>query len=66
MINYWARLIQYDENRYNYILYNLMLSKSNDNGITFKWLDFIKDILNECGLNRFGMIKAYITVILNG
>ena len=50
MVNYWARLIQYDENRYNCILYNLMLSKSNNNGITFKWLDFIKDVLNECGL----------------
>ena len=50
MVNYWARLIQYDENRYNCILYNLMLSKCNNNGITFKWLDFIKDVLNECGL----------------
>ena len=37
--------------RFNCILYHLILSKCNNDHASFKWLDFIKDILNECGLS---------------
>ena len=50
MINYWARIVHYTENRFNCIFYNLILSKCNNEGANFKWIDFIKNILNECGL----------------
>ena len=42
-----------------YILYNSMLSKCNNNGITFKWLDFIKDILIESGLTYLDVQGLY-------
>ena len=51
MVNYWARIVHYHENRFNCILYHLILSKCNNDHASFKWLDFIKDILNECGLS---------------
>ena len=51
MVNYWARIVHYHENRFNCILYHLILSKCNNDHANFKWLDFIKDILNECGLS---------------
>ena len=33
MINYWARIVHYTENRYNCIFYNLILSKCNNDGV---------------------------------
>ena len=44
MVNYWARIVHYHENRFNCILYHLILSKCNNDHASFKWLDFIKDI----------------------
>ena len=48
----WNKLtiVHYTENRFNCIFYNLILSKCNNEGTNFKWIDLIKNILNECGL----------------
>ena len=51
MINYWSRIVNNDEHRLNNILYNLLLQKFVRDAPKFRWLKFIKDTLDECGLS---------------
>ena len=49
MIKYWISLVNNDNgNKLSKIMYNIMLDETN-NGNTFKWLDYIKDILISVG-----------------
>ena len=51
MINYWSRLAHNNDNRLNYILYNLLFRKYLQERTEVRWLSFIRSILNDCGLS---------------
>jgi hypothetical protein len=49
MISFWSKLIQ-NESKLSSILYKLMLSLSEQNQQTFKWIKCVESIFNEVGL----------------
>jgi len=49
-ISFWARLISGENYKYTRNLYVLSRQLYDKNFIKCKWLDFVKGILNECGL----------------
>ena len=50
MVSYWARILHGKDNKLSSILYKLMMKIRNDNNEISKWMRFIHDILNECGI----------------
>jgi hypothetical protein len=49
MISFWSKLIQ-NESKLSSILYKLILSLSEQNQQTFKWIKCVESIFNEVGL----------------
>jgi len=50
MLNYWSRLVLGNENKLSYLTYKMMFELDKRGQCTFKWLNAIKDSLNNVGL----------------
>ena len=59
MVNYWSRIVHNSDVRLNHMLYKLMLYKNLNYGIDFKWLNFIRNILHDCGLSYIWNEQIY-------
>ena len=51
MISFWISLIAGRRDKISFKLYVMCLTLYNDGTLTFEWLDCIKSIITECGLN---------------
>ena len=51
MISFWGRLITGHQNKLSFIIYQIMTNENKQSGATFKWLESIKNILNENGFH---------------
>lgn len=51
MIGYWAKLITDKESKLSHIMLTKLTEFSTNNKISIPWLNFIKHILNSCGLS---------------
>ena len=59
MISYWARILHGKDNKLSCLLYKLMLNLSDENNEISKWITFVQNILNECGLTFIWMQQNF-------
>ena len=52
MINFWSRLLNGKESKICAVLYKLVFLYYNDYGIDTKWIAYIKNILDNCGMSN--------------
>ena len=52
MINFWCRLVRGNETKFSSLLYKLLHVYYTDYGYESKWLKFIKNILDDCGMSN--------------
>ena len=51
MINYWTRLITGKNTKLSYVMYTCLLQLHSSGVYSSPWLDYIRNICNECGLS---------------
>ena len=49
MINFWCRILQGSRNKITYIVYQLAKVMHESQICTFPWIQYVKNLLNECG-----------------
>ena len=52
MIRFWCRILNRKEFKLSYLLYKLMYINFVNYGYENKWLSFIQNILNSCGMSN--------------
>ena len=52
MINFWGRIINGKECKIAHVLYKLLLINLNNYGFESKWLIYIKNVFNNCGMSN--------------
>ena len=52
MINFWSRLLNGKESKICAVLYKLVFLYYNDYGINTKWISYIKNIFDNCGMSN--------------
>lgn len=52
MVKYWIQLLTGKQKKYCTILYNLLLTKYFNSGVTFSWINVVKSIFDECGMSN--------------
>ena len=52
MIKFWCRLVRGNETKFSTLLYELLHVYYTDYGYESKWLKFIKNILDDCGMSN--------------
>ena len=63
MISYWAKLISLSLDKLSRTLYNIMLNEIENRQASFKWVECIKNILNESRFSYVWRYQNYITKI---
>lgn len=58
MISYWCKLIIGKQHKFCSILYKFLYSKFLDDS-EFKWLNFIKSVFEETGLNNIWLSQTF-------
>ena len=66
MIRFWCRILNGKEFKLSYLLYKLMYINFTNYGYENKWLSFIQNILNSCGMSNIWLDQnSYSTVWLS-
>ena len=52
MINFWCRLLNDKDNKISCLLYKLLYVHFCNYGFEFKWLSYIKNIFDNCGMSN--------------
>lgn len=52
MVKYWIQLLTGKQTKYCTILYNLLLTKYFNFGVSFSWINVVKSIFDECGMSN--------------
>ena len=61
-IGYWARILVGKESKLTKVTYNQLLNMFNSNLFKSKWLEFIKQILDDCNLNEIWVSQNFRSV----
>ena len=61
-IGYWARILVGKESKLTKVTYNQLLNMYNSNLFKSKWIEFIKDILEDCNLNEIWVSQSFRSV----
>ena len=61
MVKFWCRLINGDESKISSILYKLLFINFNNYGLESRWLTFIKNIFDNCGLTNVWSSQNYFS-----
>ena len=51
MINFWISIITGKQSKYSYIIYRMCISLHKDGLLECKWINYIKNIINEVGMS---------------
>ena len=60
MVNFWIRTLDGKENKLSCILYKSLYHKYENNNVNSRWIKFIHNILNDCGLNYVWQFQHFM------